>query len=329
MTSPAEFPDRISSLRLLAAIRESGQLSHAAAALGLSPSAASHLLAGLRAHFGDPLFVRTGTGLAPTPRMTELEPRIRRILEAIDRLDEKTVFNPASASGVFRISAHDNAFTAFLVPVIPEIELRAPGLSLEVSVVASTARLLDALRDGRIDLAIKPVPPDRTDILVEPLPGLKYAILVRRDHPLSRIAKLRPVAAADLAQFVQIVPKILVSRTERRPWAELRARGVRTLVVPYFNASPFLLLETNHFQWIPKVTARRWTAFGAFEAIDPPEGLAVTLGPNLIWSARSDRDPLHQWVRGVILAGARRVPERTDAPNGQDGQPDDGMHPHL
>lgn len=68
--------DRISSLRLLKSICRTGQLTAAAQLLGLSPSGASHLLNDLRKDFKDPLFERTGLGLAPTPKMTQQLPRV-------------------------------------------------------------------------------------------------------------------------------------------------------------------------------------------------------------------------------------------------------------
>ena len=70
-------------LNLLVVLRmllESGSVTDAGRRLGLSPSATSHALGRLRAAFGDPLLVREGNGMVPTPRARQLEPVLSRLL---------------------------------------------------------------------------------------------------------------------------------------------------------------------------------------------------------------------------------------------------------
>src|SRR4029079_5523282 len=58
-----------------------GSVARAAQRLRLSPSAMSRALARLRETTGDPLLVRAGRGLVPTPRALELRERVSRLLQ--------------------------------------------------------------------------------------------------------------------------------------------------------------------------------------------------------------------------------------------------------
>ena len=67
-----------------------GSVARAAQRLRLSPSAMSRALARLRETTGDPLLVRAGRGLVPTPRALELRERVGRLVE-----DAEAVLRPA------------------------------------------------------------------------------------------------------------------------------------------------------------------------------------------------------------------------------------------
>src|SRR5437588_9682381 len=67
-----------------------GSVARAAERLRLSPSAMSRALARLRVATGDPLLVRAGRGLVPTPRAQELRDRVARLVE-----DAGAVLRPA------------------------------------------------------------------------------------------------------------------------------------------------------------------------------------------------------------------------------------------
>src|SRR3954463_7661115 len=69
-----------------------GSVARAARRLRLSPSAMSRALARVRDATGDPLLVRAGRGLVPTPRALELRERVRQLVadaEGVLRPTEK------------------------------------------------------------------------------------------------------------------------------------------------------------------------------------------------------------------------------------------------
>src|ERR1700679_618455 len=77
-------------LTSLDALLAEGSVVGAARRLGLSASAMSRTLARLRAVTGDPLLVRAGRGLVPTPHAAELRERVRNVA-----LEAQAVLRPA------------------------------------------------------------------------------------------------------------------------------------------------------------------------------------------------------------------------------------------
>src|SRR3954454_9444088 len=69
-----------------------GSVARAARRLRLSPSAMSRALARLRSTTGDPLLVRAGRGLVPTPRAIELRTKMSQLVQ-----DAEPVLRPAEA----------------------------------------------------------------------------------------------------------------------------------------------------------------------------------------------------------------------------------------
>lgn len=204
---------KITHLRLLAALTETGQLSEAARRIGIAQPAASRLLAEVERIVGQPVHHRTGRGMALTDVGAALAMRARRIeMELSDAL--RDIREAASGSvGHVRIGSVTSPAIDILLPVIRNARLTTPGLSFEV-IVAPSDVLCENLMTGRIDFALGRLPPDGgrgmftlSHIGVEPV-----ALVVRRDHPLMR----HPAPpAAELLQYDWVMPpaESLLTRT--------------------------------------------------------------------------------------------------------------------
>ena len=295
--------DSIRTLRLLVEVCRTGQLTTAAEKFGQSLSAASRQLNHLREDFDDPLFIRNGKGLMPTPRLRQIVSELVPILDKLDQLGHDAVFDPKMAVGEFRIATFDNGLSAYLFPILGRIRREAPHVQLEVCFVPGRHAMAEALRDGTLQLIIHPLPPKRADIAVMPLTPMDYVLLVRKNHPLVAVEKTKgQVTRKDLQGFEQVMPG---TKTASRPWVTLQEEGQPSVVLPYFNASPFVALQSDAFVWMPKPTADHWLQFDEFRAIEPPEDCRCTFTPSLFWHRRSSLDPLHQWIRSQILNAAR------------------------
>src|SRR3954464_7548928 len=76
-----------------------GSVARAARRLRLSPSAMSRALARLRATTGDPLLVRAGRGLVPTPRALGLRAQVSQLVQ-----EATAVLRPAERLNVSQLT---------------------------------------------------------------------------------------------------------------------------------------------------------------------------------------------------------------------------------
>src|SRR3989442_7309676 len=114
-----------------AVLREHG-VTPAAARLGLTQPAVSNALARLRALLGDALFVRTPTGMDPTPFARELSEPVRQALALLESaLAHGPGFDPATSTRAFRFYMSDLGQIEFLPPLVERVQRAAAGVRLE------------------------------------------------------------------------------------------------------------------------------------------------------------------------------------------------------
>ena len=130
-------------------------VTRAAERVGLSQPGMSNTLARLRKLFGDPLLVREGMALVPTPRGEALREPVREALGLIQQaLAGRPGFDPARDRATFTVSCSDYSLLMLIGPLVRRLAAAAPGLTIQVLPrVADAVRLL---RDGGADLVIEP-----------------------------------------------------------------------------------------------------------------------------------------------------------------------------
>src|SRR6476660_8406767 len=127
-------------------------VTRAAERVGLSQPGMSNTLARLRKLFGDPLLVREGMTLVPTPRAESLRQPVAEALSLIQHaLDDRPGFDPAT----FTVSCSDYSLLMLIGPLVRRLAAAAPGLTIQVLPRAPDPVRL--LRDGDADLVIEPV----------------------------------------------------------------------------------------------------------------------------------------------------------------------------
>jgi LysR family transcriptional regulator, mexEF-oprN operon transcriptional activator len=106
-------------------------VTRAAERLGRTQSAVSHSLQRLRSQLGDPLLIKGGVRMQPTPFALELIEQARPMLRGIQRvLSPRHVFDPATSQRVFRLAAPDFMITLF-IDLMARLRKEAPGVSVE------------------------------------------------------------------------------------------------------------------------------------------------------------------------------------------------------
>ncbi|TNE89599.1 MAG: LysR family transcriptional regulator [Deltaproteobacteria bacterium] len=286
-------------LRALDLLLELGSVTRTAERLAVSQSALSHTLRGLREALDDPLFVRAGGRMQPTPRAEALRVPLRRALHDLEVALAAPDFEPSSAAGTFSLGMPD-AFAMIVMPgLLRVLRSQAPGLDLDVRPVP-VGRLAEVLQTGELDLALDVRPPPRTDLRARALFRDDFVCMVCAAHPARE--------ALDLDAYCAL-PHALISPTGSGTGVvddELAKLGRSRRVaarVRYFLAAPSLLEGTDLVLTLPRRVAESLQTRGQLAIVEPPldlPGFAVSL----VWHQRMDAEPAHRWLRDHLAAFA-------------------------
>lgn len=282
-------------LLTLDALLAEGNVARAARRLHLSPSAMSRALARLRETTGDPLLVRAGRGLVPTPRAIELRERIGPLVEEAEAvLRPATRFDPATLQRTFVLRTSEGFVDNFGAGLITRMTAQAPDVRFHF--LPKADKDSTPLRDGRIDLETGVV-----DALVGPeikTLGLfrdRYVGVVRMGHPLSR-GRITPKRFA-MGEHVLFTRKADESGPIDAALAALGLSRRITAVVGGFAAALALARHSDLIACVPeRHTGNLRDGLHTFT-------LPLTLDPftlSMLWHPRLDADPAHRWLRQCV-----------------------------
>ncbi|WP_138438337.1 MULTISPECIES: LysR family transcriptional regulator [Marinobacter] len=281
----------IRALSTFVAVLDEGSVSRAAVKLGVSQSAVSHTLDRLRQALGDPLFVKSGRGIAPTRYALQAGPHIRQILDDLHSLSSGPPFTPATAEFTFTIAANDYQRDLLLPPLVAALRREAPGIRLQV--IPSGIPNADMLRKDVCDLIISPHAPEATDIMQR---GLMADRMVVFYDPKQR------AAPKDLPEYLKADHIALLFASGEKPGLEtsLSARGLtrRTLVtVSNFSGLPEFLRGTDMLATAPELMSKHLLRDFAWIPL-PFDFKPFTL--LMLWHRRNQNDPAHRWLRNQV-----------------------------
>lgn len=214
---------KLSHLRLLAALADTGQISLAAAQIGSSQPAASRLLAEVERIAGQPVHHRTGRGMSLTAVGQALAARAQRIQMELRDAAREMAEVASGAVGHVRIGAVTGPAIDRVLPALRNARLTAPLVTAEV-VVAPSDLLCEHLLAGRLDFAIGRLPegPTRDLFRLTPMATEPVSLVVRKGHPLAHHPNPTP---QDLLAYDWVMPPP-DSLLARAVHARLRARGM-------------------------------------------------------------------------------------------------------
>ena len=276
-----------------------GSVTAAAGQLHLSVPATSRTLSRIRQTFGDPMLVRAGRGLVPTPRAQELQQRLHRLVEEADAIVRAgRELDLAALQRTFTIRANDAIACLLAARLAARTAPAAPGVKLRF--LPEGEEDLAALRDGEVDLDLGVIPGFGPEVRTMPLYEERLVGMVASDHPLdTRRVTLRRLAA---------VEHVAVSRRGRRrgPLDDLlEAQGLRrsvVAVVPTFTSAAHVIATSRLTGMLPERYAREVAGLTGARLYDVPAELPL-LAMSQAWHVRNDLDPAHRWLRTEV-AGA-------------------------
>jgi DNA-binding transcriptional LysR family regulator len=265
--------------------------------IGLSQPATSNALARLRSLTADDLFVRTASGLRPTPKAIALAEQLRPALQNIQSaLLEEPVFDPATSDRVFAIGMSDYVEFTLLPRLMEEVQAIAPGVGLQIR-SGDRQKLLDLLDRGEIDLVCGFFPEKSRGHQKQLLFQETYACVCRQDHPLIG-------DSLSLETYVTL-PHLLVSLKEDRVGrvdhllAEQNLKRHIALSLPHFLTAPFVIAQTNLIATLAKRIALAFAQNQNLKLLPLPlamEGFSVYMR----WHNSTDSSPACKWLRTVI-----------------------------
>ncbi|NLR99223.1 LysR family transcriptional regulator [Rhizobium sp. P38BS-XIX] len=281
-----------------------GSVARAARRLRLSPSAMSRQLARLRETTGDPLLVRAGRGLVPTPRALELRESIGRLVqEAEAALRPAETLDLKQLVRTFSIRTREGFVENFGPALISRIAEQAPGVRLYFT--QKLDKDSTPLRDGSIDLETGVVGDDTgPELRAQALFHDRFIGVVRSGHPLSE-GEMTPERYAAGRH-------ILVSRRGLQKGQideALNTLGLErqiATIVGSFSAALALARASDLIVSVPEgYTGNLRVGMHSFALPVPTSDVTISL----LWHPRLDADPAHRWLRSCIreVCGERRA----------------------
>ncbi|MFT0862020.1 LysR family transcriptional regulator [Ancylobacter sp. G4_0304] len=289
-------------LPALDALLAEGSVTGAARRLGLSASAMSRTLARLRAATGDPLLVRAGRGLVPTPHALALRDRVqaltREVQEVLRPADDRLELGALERS--FTLRANEGFIRLFAAPLVGAVLDAAPRARLRF--VPKPAKEAGPLREGAVDIEIGVLgdfaPEVRTSLLFRD----RFLAVVRSGHPLlsrpmtaERYAAARHVVVSRRGRFTGPVDEAL---------AVLGLRREIVAVVPGFPDAVRIARQTDLVALIPRsclADASLMEGCASFALPVSTPDIAVSA----MWHPRMEADPAHRWLRSLLMSVCR------------------------
>ena len=280
----------------LDAVLTEGSVAGAARRLRLSPSAMSRALARLRKTTGDPLLVRAGRGLVPTPRALELREAVSRLVQ-----DAEGVLRPAETPDpkqiirTFTLRTSDGFVENFGPDLIARAGAEAPGVRL--CFLQKTNKETTFLRDGIVDLETGVVGDTISpELRVQMLFRDQFIGVVRNGHSLSegKMTAARYTAGRH----------ILVSRRglDHGPIDEaVKMLGLRREIVTIVGGFSTALALARASDLIASVPERHTGNLRAGMYSFPLPVSSPEIAISLLWHPRMDADPAHRWLRGLVM----------------------------
>jgi DNA-binding transcriptional LysR family regulator len=272
-----------------------GSVARAARRLRLSPSAMSRALARLREATGDPLLVRAGRDLVPSPRALELRDRVSQLVhDAEAALRPADKLSPAELDRAFTLRTSEGFVENFGAKLLARVFAEAPGVRLRF--LPKIDKDSTPLRDGTVDLETGVVGKTTgPEVRAQALFRDRFVGVVRTGHPLTKgeITAARYAAA----RHIHISRRGLDKGPIDDALAPLGlAREIATTVAGY-SAALALARASDLVASVPeRHTGDLRAGMHSFTLPFPIAGITVSM----LWHPRMDGDPAHRWLRGCV-----------------------------
>lgn len=289
-------------LDTLEAIHRAGSITAAANDLGLSQPAVSHALRKLRSVFEDQLFVRTATGVTPTPLADQLAASARRIQSLVHaELSASVHFDPAQLSRAVYLCMTDAGEMVMLPRLLRRLRAEAPHVVVRTLTLPPRA-MAEALDNGVADVAVGPFPElARSQLRRRRLYRRGFLCLAGHDQPalsdgdmtLETYLEQPHMAVRSSGRIEEVFDRFLDENGYVRHIA---------LTVPHTLCVPAVARETDLIATVPQSVGNFFSNYPGIRVFPVPfvEPAPPVTTVTLYWSGRFEKDPANAWLRSII-----------------------------
>lgn len=285
-------------LKVFDALAKKRHVTQAGVSIGLSQPAMSYALARLRDLFEDPLFVRTGHGMEPTPRAQSLIDPVARVLELVQNdILPAPEFRPGESSRTFVLCMSDIGEMVFLPRLLRYLDAQAPNVRIK-TVALSTPELEQGLSSGDVDLAVGYFPGlEGASIRRKALYRHSFVCIAREDHPhIGDTLSLEQYLAASHAM---VRPEGRTQDILERAQARLGIRVNVRFSLPRFMGIPFIVAGSDTIAAVPLAVGRRFAEFVNVKLLPLPFPVPK-YDLHLHWHSRFHHEPANRWMREAM-----------------------------
>ncbi|AHG42739.1 LysR family transcriptional regulator [Pseudomonas syringae CC1557] len=288
-------------ITVFGALLECRSVSRAADRIGLSQPAMSAALARLRVQFDDPLFVRSGSEMKPSPRAIALAPAIEKVLQTVrEELLQPALFDPAQCTRAFSILVPDIGEVVIVPSLLRALTLVAPSATLRVMSCARAATL-EILDSGDAELAIGYFPDlERAQYFQQKLFDSAHICVMRAEHPL-----LAGGTHLSLEAYLD-ADHVVVRVDGRHHFIEqfmvencLRI-SVRLELAHFMSLLP-VLENSDLLATVPSDIAHVFARYANVRLVTLPMS-PPCIPVRQYWHERVHKDAAHIWLRGLVHA---------------------------
>ena len=285
-------------LYVLVALDDRRSVSGAALHLQRSQPAVSTALSKLRSFFDDPLFVRTGNVMQPTPRGSSIVDAARAVLGRIGTdIVAVPAFDPATSSRPITLALSDVGEIVFLPALLKHLRQLAPQASVN-AVSLPAAEVANGLEAGTVDLAMGYFPDlKKNNFFQQVLFSDGFISLLRAGHPVS-------ARKLSLKQFLQLEHAVVraESRTEEVIERYLARKHIQRRVVlttPHFSSAPMIVAQSDLIVTVPEPLGRYFSEASTQVRVVALPFESPRIDLKQFWHRKFHHDARNRWLRAL------------------------------
>lgn len=283
------------------AVMQDRSVTRAGRRIGLSQPAMSHALNRLRDLLKDELFVRTPTGMRPTPRAEQLAALLRQTLRELQQVLQPETFVPATADRRFSLAINNYAAVVVAPPLVTAVSSAAPSVQLDLR-PSGTLDVIECLDRGDLDLAIGSLDSFGERFACTQLLEDEFVMVMRRRHPAGRGA----LSAKVLAGLTHLDPPTGENTDFLDAWLSERGLTRRiALRAPYLSARA-ILSRSDLAATLSRRIAQEFVRTDRLQIHELPVKSPV-VRTTMLWHRRLDEHPAHRWLRDRIVAATKNL----------------------